>query len=83
MAIACHIQPLSEYGIQNIVKAIANSESLMHLEYAQYGVALNSIDADLLRQGLQTYQAKFSEDKLQEILIPAHARYVHSVYRTH
>jgi len=74
---------ISEYGMQKLAGAVAKSKSLVSFEYVQYGVALNGINADLVRQGLLANRSRYSEDQLEEILIPAHVRDIYSVYRTH
>jgi len=74
---------ISDYGMQKLANAIAMSKSLVSFEYVQYGVALSSIDADLIKQTMLANRSFYSQNELEEIFIPEHVREIYSVYRTH
>jgi hypothetical protein len=78
---------ISEFGMQMLAGAIRKNRSLVDLEYVQYGVSLDSINAKEIKSCLNSNQKLFlqeySQEELDDIRIPQHVREIHSVYRTH
>lgn len=78
---------ISELGMQMLMSAVRANRSLVELEYVQYGVSLDSINASELKKSLERNQKLFVEDcsqqELDDVKIPEHVREIYSVYRTH
>ncbi|CAF0841622.1 unnamed protein product [Brachionus calyciflorus] len=78
---------ITQIGMKRIVEAVKKNESLINLEYVQYGVSLNEITLTQLRYSLALNKKKLSEKQPnfdpEEVIIPKHVKEIYSVYRTH
>ena len=78
---------ITQKGLQKIVNSLKLNESLLYLDYIQFGVSLNEITLTCLRNLLERnrkkFLDKFDENYLESIVIPEHVKEIYSVYRTH
>jgi hypothetical protein len=78
---------ITQAGMKQIVEAVKKNNSLVQLDYVQYGASLNEITLTEMRQKLAANKKKLNQDRpdfdLEELIIPKHVQDIYSVYRTH
>jgi Ran GTPase-activating protein (RanGAP) involved in mRNA processing and transport len=76
---------ITEKGMAAIKRAVKVNESLVSLDYVQYGVPVSEVVLEDLKRTLDNNRKQYELKKIdiESILIPEHVREIYSVYRTH
>ncbi len=77
---------LSSFGLEQLKKAVGESKYLAFLDYVQFGVTVDQVLANDLKEKLAKNK-EFLENEARldfnSILVPDHVQKIYSVYRTH
>lgn len=77
---------ITQQGMQFIVDALEFNESLLHLDYVQFGTSLNEITLSEMRMYLERNRRRLKQNQPDfdpdSVLIPEHVKQIYSVYRT-
>lgn len=78
---------ITQRGIQLLVDALEFNQSLLQIDYVQFGTSLNEITLSEMRMYLERNWKRLKQTRQdfnpETVLVPDHVKQIYSVYRTH